>query len=91
MHRIGRQGRGIVFVELDQGAGEAGRIGERGGIGIRLELILGLELFRRLAVRRSLALLHCKTIVMIFSQQITYEFLPPAVPRMSATPPRQLV
>ena len=46
----------------------------------RLELILGLELFSRLAVRRSLALLHRKTVVMILSQQITYELLPPAVP-----------
>ena len=56
---------------------------------LRLELILGLEFFRRLAVRRSLALLHRKTIVMIFSQQITYEFLPPTDPQMSATRSRR--
>ena len=58
---------------------------------LRLELILGLELFRRLMAQKLLALLHCNTVVLILSQQFTYELLPPVVPEMSATSPRQQV
>lgn len=58
---------------------------------LRLELILGLELFRRLIAQILLALSHCNTIVLILSQQITYELLPPVVPEMSETSPRQQV
>src|SRR5690606_9924209 len=43
MHRVRRQRRGVVLVQLDQGAGEAAGIGERGGEGVRLELVAARE------------------------------------------------
>ena len=58
--------------------------------GLRLELVLGLELFCRLIARKPLALFHCSTIVSILGQKVTYEFLPPTDPQMSATRSRRL-
>ena len=37
--RVRRQRRGVVALQLDEGAGQVIRIGVAGGVGIRLELV----------------------------------------------------